>query len=374
MLKMVLLNLRGRRLRNTLTILSVAMAIGLFAFFLAIVQTIRDVHSVTDNWHRIVTLSRQDSTLMTRAAKRDIEKIQGVTLVIDILVIGARSSDQRYRYPVIGTDDGWATAAGFTWCGWTDEEIETWKKQRDAMMVGERTAQALNLHVGDQARLITAKGELSGKVVAVGKGGLENTVVDVHYDYLNEFLGRPSTVFMRTVDVERDEQIPQVAAAVDELFKNSGTPTRSMAFNSYFEASARRSNAIPQLLTSIGLVVLLTTLLVTTNTVSVSVRERSQELATLRAIGFRRNTIFGITVIETTLISLIGGAIGVAVPALAFPDGIDLGDRFFSHIRVGLWPAVGGVVAALALGIFASAIPAWRASRAEVSAGLRQAA
>jgi len=59
-------------------------------------------------------------------------------------------------------------------------------------------------------------------------------------------------------------------------------------------------------------------LLVMGNTMAMTVRERTKEVGTLKAIGFKRGTIAGLFVGEAVLLAVIGAGIGIAAATLLF--------------------------------------------------------
>ena len=67
------------------------------------------------------------------------------------------------------------------------------------------------------------------------------------------------------------------------------------------------------LILSIGGVVFFTLLLVTGNTMAIAVRERTRELAVLKAVGFSDRFVLGLVVAESLIVAFVGGGLGLAL-------------------------------------------------------------
>jgi putative ABC transport system permease protein len=114
------------------------------------------------------------------------------------------------------------------------------------------------------------------------------------------------------------------------------------------------------------------------NTMYAIVAQRTREVGTLRALGFRRRSILLAFVLESVFLALIGGAIGCL---LAFPmNGFSTGTgqtQSFSEIafafRVTPGILASGMALAAILGLIGGLLPASRASRLPITTALREA-
>ena len=123
------------------------------------------------------------------------------------------------------------------------------------------------------------------------------------------------------------------------------------------------------LIRAIGSLVFFTLLLVTGNTMAIAVRERTSELATLKAIGYSARFVLGFVLVESMLIALVGGLLGIGLANLLIKQDLTEG-----LILLYLPPAAitAGVVIALATGLVAGLIPALSAMRLNVATALRR--
>ncbi len=115
-----------------------------------------------------------------------------------------------------------------------------------------------------------------------------------------------------------DDSVP-VAAAIDKGFANSSTETKTETESAFAAGFAKQLGNIELLILTIGGVVFFTLLLVTGNTMAISVRERVGELAVLKAIGYPDRYVLFFVLSEALVIALIGGLIGLGLAVLAIP-------------------------------------------------------
>src|ERR1035438_6065605 len=106
--------------------------------------------------------------------------------------------------------------------------------------------------------------------------------------------------------------MPRAARAIDEMFHSSPFPTRSESEQAFKADFIARLGNVKAFILSICGAVLFTTLLVCANTMAMSIRERTREVAVLRTLGFTRGSILKLLLSEAIAISLIGGLLGVA--------------------------------------------------------------
>jgi putative ABC transport system permease protein len=95
------------------------------------------------------------------------------------------------------------------------------------------------------------------------------------------------------------------------------------------------------------------------NIMFVSVTERTSEIGIRKAIGAKRRAILHQFLLESSMICLVGGAIGVA---LSFAVA-EVMDRFVLPASVSLPIVVIALTVSVAVGVISGFIPAWRASR-----------
>ncbi len=118
----------------------------------------------------------------------------------------------------------------------------------------------------------------------------------------------------------------------------------------------------------ISIMALLAAIVVITNTVLVSVTQRTREIGLRRALGARRNDIVGEVLAESTLLALAGGVAGTVV-VLALVTAVSS----VAPVPLSIPPTtlVLALAAAAASGILAGWLPAVRATRLDVITAIR---
>jgi putative ABC transport system permease protein len=196
-----------------------------------------------------------------------------------------------------------------------------------------------------------------------------------HWKYADErsiVKGQVGWIVTRVADPDR---AVQVANTIDQKFANSPYETKTdteQAFSAQFASMLGNLNL---LLGSVALAVVLTTLFVAGNTMAMSVRERTTEIAVMRTLGFPSTTIFLLVVGEGMLVSVAGGAIGGALARLLVnAEALGLAGGFIPAFGVTIRNVVVGVGLSVAIGLLAAVIPATMASRLKIVDALRRVA
>jgi putative ABC transport system permease protein len=167
----------------------------------------------------------------------------------------------------------------------------------------------------------------------------------------------------------------QVANAIDQKFANSPYETKTdteQAFSAQFASMLGNLNV---LLGSVALAVVLTTLFVAGNTMAMSVRERTTEIAVMRTLGFPAATIFMLVVGEGVLVAVVGGVLGGALARLLVnAEALGLAGGFIPAFGVSNSNVGVGLGLSLVIGLLAAVIPAAMASRMKIVDALRRVA
>jgi len=174
-----------------------------------------------------------------------------------------------------------------------------------------------------------------------------------HYDYFDELLGRPGQVGSFTVKVDSAADVPKVSQAIDAMFRNTAAETKTETEQAFQLSFVSMLGNVKLLLTAISAAVVFTILLVAGNTMAMSIRERTNEVAVLKTLGFRRHLILLLLVGEALVIALLGGAVGAlgakaayAYIRVTYPDARLLGLVFAlgmaAMVGYGTWVLFGG--------------------------------
>ena len=260
-------------------------------------------------------------------------------------------------------------------------DAQQWKAfaaDRRGAVVGRKLAERFGWKLGDHIPL-KAPGYMGNagwdfNIDAMYHGtrpGDDETQFWLQHDYLIE--KGPSywkgIVGWFTVRVANPTQAATVAKAIDVEFGNSAAETRTQSEAAFAASFLNQMGNIEFLIRAIGSLVFFTLLLVTGNTMAIAVRERTSELATLKAIGYTSRFVLGLVLSESMLIALVGGLLGIGLAKLLIKQDLTQG-----LILLYLPPAAitAGVVIALVTGLVAGLIPAFNAMRLNVATALRR--
>jgi putative ABC transport system permease protein len=174
------------------------------------------------------------------------------------------------------------------------------------------------------------------------------------------------------IRVEDPDRAEAVAGTVDDLFANSPAETRTSTEKAFVQGFAKQIGNIGKILGAVLAAVFFTILLVAGNTMAQSVRERTEEIGVLKAMGFGPRLVLGLVVGEACALSLLGGGLGLAIAwamitASGDPTGGALPIFFLPPGKL-----VVGAVLAAALGLVTGLLPALKAMRLDIADALRR--
>jgi putative ABC transport system permease protein len=196
----------------------------------------------------------------------------------------------------------------------------------------------------------------------------------LRYDYFEE-ARRPGfgkgQVGWYAIRIKDPARAAEVAKLVDAEFENSSAETKTEPEGAFVQAWANQIGDIALITASILGAVFFTILLVTGNTMSQAVRERTGELGVLKAIGFTNGQVLGMVLLESCLLAVLGGVLGLGLAWLMTSRGDPTGGllpMFFFPLR----DLLIGLGLSLALGLVTGFFPALQAMRLRVADALRR--
>lgn len=205
------------------------------------------------------------------------------------------------------------------------------------------------------------------------KGG-DKRGMYMHYEYFNEprSPGQKDMVGWYIVQVDDPQASPQIARQLDQMFANSATETRTTSEKAMMQSWANQMGNIGAILIAVATAVFFTMLLVTANTMGQSVRERTNELAVLKTLGFGGTRVMTLVLMEAVFVTVLGGAIGLGLSYL-FVAGV--GPSLQNVMPLFRIPSasLGMAIAIMfSLGLLAGAVPAAQALRLKIVEALRK--
>jgi putative ABC transport system permease protein len=261
--------------------------------------------------------------------------------------------------------------------------LEDFRRYRDAALVGRATLQQQKWQVGDTVTLTSTVFPVTLSFRVVGEIPNERAVqFYFQREYLVQSLAAAGTAFDSTgtiwARVDDPERVEPIMREIDQMFRNSEAETESETEKSFFGNFFGSLKGIVTVILIVAGIVTLCIVFIAANTASMSVRERTGEIAILKAIGFRRRVIFTTLLAEAVILSSIAGAAGALASlgltrllrSSAATSGPQLGP--LSGFVVTDAILVQALFIAFFIGILSGWLPALGASRRSVAQTLRE--
>jgi putative ABC transport system permease protein len=376
-LPLLLSNLRRRKIRTLLTVGSFTVALFLFGVLGAIHYGFRQGIDVAGA-DRLVVIGRTSIIQplpITYLAR--LGRIPGVLDVAHSTWFGGVYQDPKNFFPQFAVvPDDWRRMYPeyvVDEAQWSD-----FLADRQGVVIGVKLSERFGWKVGDRVPL-KAPGYLGGgawefNVRGIYRGTRPNddeTQFWLRHDYLYEKAPPfwKGIVGWYVVRIANPDEALAIARAIDAEFANSASETRTQTESAFAAAFVNQMGNVQFLLLAVGSIVFFTLLLVTGNTMAIAVRERTNELAVLKAIGYSDRFVLGLVLAESLLIATVGGGTG-----LWLAHGLTQQDITSGLILLYLpLPAfVAGVAIALGTGLLAGLLPAIGAMRLDVVDALRR--
>jgi putative ABC transport system permease protein len=264
----------------------------------------------------------------------------------------------------------------------TPEEKKAFLDDRTGCIVGDGLAKIYGFKVGDKITLkvgipLYGQQDYDFTVRAIYRSAgaaVDNQTMMFQWKYVDERSLLKGQIGWYITQIANPDQAAQVSGAIDQKFANSSYETKTdteRAFQSSFVSMFGNLNL---LLGSISLAVVITTLFVAGNTMAMSVRERTTEIAVMRTLGFPAATIFLLVAGEGLMMSIIGGIVGAGLArAIVNPDFLNAGG-FIPQIGVNTGNMITAIGLSALIGVLAGLIPATMASRLKIVDALRRVA
>jgi len=380
LLKLVLRNAFRRKLRTSLTMLGLAVA--LLAFGL--------LSTVVGAWYaaaehapptRLVTRNAISLAFPLPLAYRDrIRAVDGVRAVSHATWFGGIYQDPKNFFAQFAIDPA-GYLAMYPEFVVKPDELRAFLHDRKGAIIGRKLAHTYGLKIGDNLPLqgTVFPGRWTFTVRAIYDGaeaGTDTSQMLFQWDYLNETMkartqGHADQVGVFLVDIEDASQAAAVSRAIDAVFANSLAETLTETEKAFHLSFVAMTEAIVVAIRLVSFVVIFIILAVMANTMAMTARERLSEYATLKALGFGAGFLAALILGESLAISAIGALVGVSSTfPVAKVFAAQMG-TLFPRFQVSTATVALQGACALAVGIGASLLPVRRALTVRIAEGLR---
>ena len=372
---------RSKR-RTALTVISVALAVFLFSSLRAVLDGF-DAVSAASSATRLVTI--RSTSMIFSMPSSHAEIVRGTPGVQDLTWanwFGGIYKDPKNFFGQFAIEPE-SYLRMYPEIQLTPEEHKAFVEDRTGCIVGDGLAKKYGFKVGDKLTLqvgipvygsqdfdFTIRG-----VYHAGGAAVDNQSMMFQWKYADERSTPKGQIGWLVTKIDNPDRATQLAGVIDQKFENSPYETKTQTEQAFSASFASMLGNLNLLLGSVALAVVLTTLFVAGNTMAMSVRERTTEIAVMRTLGFQTGTVFLLVVGEGLVVSLLGGAAG-AVLARLIVNGEALG------LTGGFIPAFGvtnrnlavGLGLSALIGVMAALLPAAMASRLKIVDALRRVA
>lgn len=375
-------SIRNRR-RSILTISSIAVSLCLLGCLLAIYYALFYKDATPGQALRLVVRHRVSLAQPLPASyENQIRRVPGVREISVWNWFGGTYKDQRDPnnfFARFGVEPKPFLTIR-TQLEMPEDQRRAFVQDRTACIISEDLAKKLNLKLGDR---VTLKGDIYPVNLDLYVRGIftdPDAVNSLYFnqEYLRQLLppGRRDMESVFAVLADNTDDVPRIAKAVDAMFDNSPYPTKTESEQQFALSFVSFLGNVKLFLLSICGAVTFTILLVSGNTMAMSVRERIKEVGVLKTLGFTNRAILGIIIGEAATIALIGGIIGVLLASGLTVFVGKFAETFNSQLiglSITMPVALFCIGVALLVGIISSFIPALNASRTNILDSLRYA-
>jgi putative ABC transport system permease protein len=368
---------RNKR-RSILTVLSIAFSLLLLTMMMTLWRSFYMSDGSAESNLRLVTRHKVSLTFNLPGYYREkIRSVPGVIAVVPNSWFGGLYKDDKPEnfFAQFGTDpeEFFKVYRDITI---TPKEVADWQHDRQGVVVDDTLAKKYGWKLGDR---IVLKGTIYPVDLELYIRGIFHSVPDDQAVYFNAkyveesvswFKGKAGTF---GILADSPEDVSKVAAVVDDTFRNAPEPTKTESEKAFGLEFVAMLGNVKAFILSICSAVVFATLLVSANTMAMSIRERTREVAVLKTLGFTRNAVLGLFVGEAVALSLIGGFLGAlgAYGLVYMFAHSPQATGFFTIMSVTPATVLVAMLVAGMVGLLSAAVPSYHASQVNIVDGLR---
>ena len=378
-------NLLRRKFRTIFTMGAVFFAFLLFGVLMAI-RTAFGMGVEMAGQSRLMMMDKVSIVNPLPASYEErLKQVPGVIDVTHANWFGGYYQDVRHQFATFATDpESWLRVYKREY-ELPDDQKKAFIADRTGAVVGIDTAQKYGFKVGQKI-------PINGTIYRRPDGGPWEFTIDGIYDseikgsdktqllfnylYLRETIPAQSGFRDRynwyVFTINDPDRAPEIAAKIDAMFANSPNETKTNTEKAFVSDWAKQVGDIGRIMMWIVAMAMFTILLVAGNTMAQAIRERTNELAVLKTLGFGDGRILRMVLLESVLIAAVGGGLGLA---LSYAFITTSGDPTNGLLPAFYFPTpdiVTGVALVLLLGLASGFLPAWQASRLRIVDALRR--
>jgi len=368
---------RNKR-RSLLTVLSIMFSLVLLTLMMTIWRGFYIDKGTAQSTHRLITRHRVSLTnFMPVYYREKIRTVPGVVAVAPTQWFGGLYKDEKpenfFAQFATDPDEIFKVMTDFKI---PDDRLAAWQHDQAGAVADSELAKKFGWKVGDR---IVIKGTIFPMNLELTIRGIFTAPQPTMTVYLNRKYVEEAVPFFKgstgTFNILADspDDVPKVASAVDAMFRNSPEPTKTESEKAFQLSFVNSLGNVKAFILSICFAVVFATLLVSANTMAMSIRERTREVAVLKTLGFTRQRILTLYIGEAVTVALLGGLFGCVLAAglvfaMAHAPGMGF---FFIGMRVTFPTFLLAVFVAGMVGLVSALFPAYHAAKIDIVEGMR---
>jgi putative ABC transport system permease protein len=382
-LPLVLRSLFRSRRRTLLTVLSLAVSVFLIALLQSLLGTMDALTTSSGSGTRLVVQDKASFTnVIPQSYGNFLRQQPEIETFTPLQWFGGEYKDPRNFFANFAVDPATYLQVYREECNLDSipvEQVRDFLRDGNGCMVGRGLAEKFGWKPGDvvplRSTIFNISLRLNIRIIFQGKRKSDEMALVFPIRQLQESVpwmkGRVGAFTVRAKD---PVDIPRLCERIDRHFANSAQETLSLTENAFNLNMMRMLGDYATMVHSISAAVLTAILIVTANTMAMAIRERTIQISTMRALGFRSGQILSLLMAEGMLLSLLGSGLGILMAMGAATLAAKVaGDilPWMADFIITTETLLLCVLLTLALGLLSTFIPAYRASRRPITDGLR---
>jgi putative ABC transport system permease protein len=377
-------NLTRNVRRTILTCLAVALPIVIFVLSVAVIDAIEAYFENSVKQLRLVVMHKASmvadlpSGYRTKIEAMDPGRMR-LRSVCAIDWIGGKVEGNPQQLSTLGADVD-TFVATFPEYDLAQDEIDAWLRDRQAIIVGRATAEQFGWKKGDRVTIrpsLPPYSPMEFRIVSTAPNAQDPVTNWFRRDYLQEKrkeAGFPEgyTGFF-FIKCATQTDLDYFRTAIDELFARSPDETRTQDEKTFMNEFITQQFNLPRNLAILASVTVFVAVMAAANTMAMNFRDRSNEVAVLKSLGFSGGLILAQVLAESLLLCGVGGLGGAFVPWFAFMHTPlrNVTIPIIMHLDISLVVCAQALLISLGIGVVAAVWPSWLALRMKVVSALR---
>jgi len=368
---------RNKR-RSLLTLLSISFSLLLLTVMMTVWRAFYMSDGTAESAQRLIVRHKVSLAQFLPISYRErIRSIAGVKNVVNETWFGGQYIDDKpeHFFAQFGTDPNeiFEVQKDFHI---PPDQLEAWKKDRAGAVADAELAKKYGWKIGDRIHIKGTIFPLDLELTIRGMFTADQPTETLYFNntYIDEGWPRvKGLVGFYGVLADSPQAVPEVAKAIDAQFRNSDRPTKSESEKAFNLDWIAMLGNVKGFILSICAAVVFATLLVSANTMAMSIRERTREVALLKTLGFTRGTVLALFMGESVSLAALGGLLGaIAASGLVYvmARSPQMG-LFLTGVSFSVPMVLVAVLVGASVGLVSSFVPAFNASRGNIVEGLR---